>query len=84
METKQELPWWKYGYVWLIISGPLLVVVASFTSLYLAITRPDQVVDDYYRKGIEINKTMMGQGASLAPAMLARNHAATGVIPPNH
>jgi hypothetical protein len=83
METKQTQPWWNYGYVWLIISGPLLVVIASFISLYLAVTRPDQVEDDYYRKGIEINKTM-GQSAKLAPAMLARNHAATGVIPPNH
>jgi hypothetical protein len=49
--------------------------------LYLAITRPDPVVDsDYYRKGIEINKTL-GENASLAPAQAARNHAQTGVTP---
>ena len=82
METKQLQPWWKYGYAWLVISGPLIVVVASFTSLYLALLSPDLVVDDYYRKGIEINKTLTSQGNSLAPAMLARNHAATGVLPP--
>ncbi|HEY8084009.1 MAG TPA: FixH family protein [Methylophilaceae bacterium] len=82
METKQSQPWWKYGYAWLVISGPLIVVAASFTSLYLALLTPDQVVDDYYRKGIEINKTLTARGISLAPAMLARNHAASGVIPP--
>jgi len=82
METKQLQPWWKYGYAWLVISGPLIVVVASFTSLYLALLTPDLVVDDYYRKGIEINKTLTAQGTSLAPAMMARNHAATGVVPP--
>ena len=75
-------PWWKFGHVWLLISGPAIVVVASFITLYLAVTRPDPVVsEDYYRKGLEINQTL-GQeaaAASLAPAQQARNHAATGV-----
>ena len=45
-------------------------------------TRPDPVMDqDYYRKGIEINKELATQPASLAPAMQARNHAATGIVP---
>lgn len=35
------------------------------------------VAEDYYRQGIEINKTLGGQSNSLAPAMKARNHAAT-------
>ena len=76
-------PWWKFGHVWLVLSGPLVVVVASFVTLYLAVTRPDPVVsEDYYQQGININqKRQRGQDASLAPAMKARNHAATGVVP---
>lgn len=76
-------PWWKFGHVWLVVSGPLVVVVASFITLYLAVTRPDPVVsEDYYQQGIHINQTRQaGQGASLAPAMQARNHAATGIVP---
>lgn len=77
-------PWWKFGYVWLVIAGPAVVVVASFITLYLAVTRPDPVVtEDYYRKGMEINKTLGSQAvdASLAPAVQARNHAQTGVVP---
>lgn len=77
-------PWWKFGYVWLIVSGPAIVVVAGFVTLYLAITRPDPLVtEDYYRRGIEINKTLGNdaQAASLAPAVQARNHAQTGVVP---
>ena len=35
--------------------------------------------EDYYRKGIEINKTLADNPSSLAPATQARNHAATGV-----
>jgi hypothetical protein len=77
-------PWWKFGHVWLVLAGPALVVVASFVTLYIAVTRIDPVVtEDYYRKGIEINKTLNtgGSAASLAPAMQGRNHAATGVVP---
>jgi hypothetical protein len=76
--------WWKFGHVWLVVAGPAIVVVASLVTFYLAVTRPDQVVtEDYYRKGIEINQTLgnAAQSASMAPALQARNHAATGVIP---
>ena len=71
-------PWWKFGHVWLVISGPAIVVVAGFATLWLAIARPDPVVaEDYYQQGIEINKTLEDKASSLAPAMKARNHAAT-------
>ncbi|WP_296448781.1 FixH family protein [Rhodoferax sp. UBA5149] len=78
------VPWWKFGHVWLVVAGPAIVVVASFVTLYLAVTRPDPLVtEDYYRKGIEINKTLEldAHAASLAPAVQARNHAATGMVP---
>ena len=82
MEKLDTKPWWNYGYVWLIISGPLLVVIAAFITAYIAVTRPDPVIDnDYYRHGIEINKTLNEQRDSLAPAIQARNHAATGLKP---
>ena len=81
MEIKDNKPWWNFGYVWLIISGPLVVVIASFITLYLAISRPDPVIDDYYRKGMEINKTLDAQRDAMAPALQARNHAATGIKP---
>lgn len=73
-------PWWTFGHVWLVLSGPALVVVASCITFYLAAAGQDPVVDaDYYRKGIEINKTLGANPSSLAPATQARNHAATGV-----
>lgn len=78
MKIEDTKPWWKFGYVWMIIGGPSVVIVASFITLYLAIKTPDPVVENYYVKGIEINKTLAAEEA-LAPAMKARNHAATGV-----
>lgn len=81
-EINAGLPWWRYGHMWLVVGGPLLVVVASFITLYLAIIMPDPVVDeDYYRHGIEINSTLNDQHDGLVPAIQGRNHAATGVKP---
>lgn len=76
-------PWWHFGHVWLVLSGPAIVVVAGFITLYLAMSGADPVVDEnYYQKGIEINRTLGAAPESLAPAMQARNHAATGVKAP--
>ena len=81
-DTTDTKAWWQYGHVWLIIAGPAAVIVAGFITLAIAIRVPDPVVaDDYYRKGIEINKTLQGNPNSVAPAVLARNHAATGIAP---
>ena len=78
--TPEPKPWWRFGHVWLVIAGPVIVVIAGFVTLWLAVSRPDPVVaEDYYRKGIEINKTLDAPASSLAPAQQGRNHAQTGV-----
>jgi hypothetical protein len=77
-EQREPAPWWKFGYVWLIIAGPLAVVVAGFATLAIALHSPDPVVaPDYYRRGIEINKTLAARDKALLPAVQGRNHAAT-------
>ncbi len=79
--SDKNVAWWKFGHVWLVLSGPAIVVIASCVTFYIAASRPDPVLsEDYYQKGIEINRTLEN-AASLAPALQARNHAATGVIP---
>lgn len=81
-EAQPGQAWWHYGHMWLVVGGPLVVVVASFITLYFAIKVPDPVVDaDYYRKGIEINKTLDAKHDGLVPAIQGRNHAATGIKP---
>ncbi len=75
-------PWWKFGHVWLVISGPVIVIIAGFITLYIAIKIPDPVVsEDYYQQGININRALEAN-PGLAPAVQARNHAATGTVPP--
>lgn len=72
-------PWWRFPLVWMVIAGPALVVVAGIATVWIAVRTPDPVVaDDYYRRGIEINKALAAQSAkSLLPALQGRNHAAT-------
>lgn len=71
-------PWWKFAHVWLVFAGPAIVVVAGLVTAYIAMSKPDPVIDpDYYRHGLEINQRMSDSQKSLAPAVTGRNHAAT-------
>ncbi|MBC7435533.1 MAG: FixH family protein [Bdellovibrionales bacterium] len=75
-------PWWRYGYLWLVLSGPAVVVVAALATGYIALRNQDPVVDaNYYRHGLDINKTLAGERA-LLPGVEGRNHAVTPVRPP--
>lgn len=50
-------PWYQEPFVWLVISFPLSAVIAGIVTTYLAVVSYDGlVVDDYYRRGLEINK----------------------------
>lgn len=70
-------PWWRHGHVWLLIAGPALVVVAGVATTLIALRHPDPVLaEDYYRRGIEINRTL-ARDKALMPALQGRNHAAT-------
>ncbi|MNY84837.1 hypothetical protein D3C78_09980 [compost metagenome] len=77
LETRSG-PWWKYGHVWLVLSGPAIVVVAGILTAVIAARGADPIVDaDYYQKGVNINEQLRSQDKSYAPANAVRNHAAT-------
>ena len=74
-------PWWKVGHMWLVVGGPLVVVVASFVTLYLAIRTPDPVYTDPPRAAAAVRQAADPSAQpALTPAMQARNHAATGGV----
>lgn len=77
LKSPQEgLPWWRFGLVWMVFAGPAVVVVAGFTTLYIAVTNPDPVITVTPRTALQER-----QGITNAPAMQGRNHAATGELP---
>lgn len=77
-QATEPAPWWKHGHVWLVISGPAIVVVAALVTAFIAVRGADPVVEaDYYRRGIEINKALAARERAKLPALQGRNHAAT-------
>ena len=73
--TGRARPWYREPWPWLLMAGPGIVVVAAFVTLYLAVSSDDGVVaDDYYKRGLVINRELarerrgaaMGLGAVVA------------------
>ena len=68
-------PWYRHAWVWMLIAGPALVVVAAVFTAYLAMRDPDPVLaHDAYEYGQKDTEAMQRQ---LMPSQKARNHAAT-------
>lgn len=54
-----QRPWYRDYWPWFLISLPASAVVAGFITLWLAIESDDGVVvDDYYKQGLAINRTL--------------------------
>lgn len=77
--------WWQFGHVWLVIAGPAVVVVAGFITFYIAASSPNEIVSEdtsglsrQSDQSIEAGRNNFGS----VPAMVGRNHAATGEAPP--
>jgi hypothetical protein len=51
--------WYQQPMVWLLILFPAMAVVGGMITLYLAISSNDGlIVDDYYKQGLEINRSL--------------------------
>ena len=66
-ESGPSLPWWRVGMVWFALAGPAAVVVAGLVTAAIALHGADSVL-----------RIEPSAAAPLAPAIQARNHAATG------
>jgi hypothetical protein len=69
LKKPKNVPWWRVGMVWLVLAGPVAVVVASFFTLRLALLHADPVIREPAARS--------QSATSLTPAVKARNHAAT-------
>ena len=74
-DATQPASWWRHPMVWLVISGPLLVVIAGFWTLWLAISHPDPVI-------AERPAPTHADSDAHTLAVQARNHAATSRAKP--
>ena len=67
-------PWWRFGIVWLVIAGPAAVIVAGVATMAVAFHGADPQVAADPSGAVPIARTV---ATSTAPALQARNHAAT-------
>ncbi len=63
-------PWWRHGMMWLVVGGPLVVVVAAIITAVIAIRGADPLVEEPAAQRTSADGPQV-------PAMRARNHAAT-------
>jgi hypothetical protein len=71
--SRETVSWYRVPMVWLLIALPLSAVAGGFTTLWLAIRSNDGlVVDDYYRRGIEINRVLDRDHAAAERGISAR------------
>ena len=88
-ESKDTKPWWREPYFWLVIAGPLIVVVAAVYTGVIAASNPDPVIDrsSPQQAGISaVTEQSQSKGydaalAKLQPAIQGRNHAAAPIVP---
>jgi len=56
---QEQPPWYRQFWPWFLIGPPLVVVIAGFNMLYIALKYPHSMVDDqYYKQGLAINQSL--------------------------
>ncbi len=79
MQNK-SIPWYKVPMVWLVLGGPLSVVIASLATAVVAWKHIDPVIattpQGELRAADDVAAKVSPKDA-LAPAMQGRNHAAS-------
>ena len=77
--TPNERPWFKEFYVWMVISGPVSVVLACAVTAFYILQGPDAVVSETsYKEGLALAKEVAVAEPAMQPAKTGRNHSATG------
>lgn len=58
-KLQKQPPWYRQFWPWFLIALPLVVVIAGFNMLYIALKYPHSMVDDqYYKEGLAINQSL--------------------------
>ena len=73
MAQEKSKVWYKEPWPWLLFSGPAIVVVAAFVTLYLAASgSSDLVSDDYYKDGKHIDLDLKRDTAAVERGIRGR------------
>jgi len=74
-------PWYREPWPWILMSGPAVVVVAGFVTLWLAVRTSDGLVaEDYYKEGLAVNRVFALEDAAERLGLVATVEAARGAL----
>jgi len=73
MTSNTLIPWYKQFWPWFVISIPIISIIAGIGMIVIANYKPDaMVVDDYYKSGLSINRTMARDKRAVALGQRAK------------
>ena len=74
-------PWYRQRWPWLIMAGPLAVLVAGAVTTWIAFASADGLVaEDYYKQGMGINRRLAREGAARAQGISAQVELSSSVV----
>jgi len=79
----QTAPWYRHRWPWLLMVGPVAVIIAGVLTAWISFAGADAlVVDDYYKQGKAINQDLRRDRAAAAFGLqlVLRYDAATGTL----
>jgi len=86
--TAKARPWYREPYVWLVIGGPLAVVIASIVTIVIAVRHADVVLPREAAparvalpQALLTKEERLQAEKAVLPAGVARNHAVSSALP---
>lgn len=74
-------PWYRDPWPWALMAGPAAAIAAGAVTTWLAFSTADGLVaDDYYRKGLAINRVLAREEAARRLGIAAEVERAGGVL----
>ncbi len=83
MMNNDEQPWYRHRWPWLLMVGPVTVLIAGFITAWISFSGADALVADvYYKKGKAINQDLRRDQAAqtLRLSVSMRYDAAAGIL----
>jgi hypothetical protein len=81
MNTATATPWYRYPAVWLLMLAPAAAVVGGIATLVIALKTEDGLVaQDYYKRGLTINRTLAREAKAASLGLQATLAISNGVV----
>jgi uncharacterized protein len=86
-DSAPPVAWWSVPHMWLVVGGPVVVVIAAIATAVIAVKYQDPVLNKAdYERDLSTASALEGKARdaalfNLLPANEGRNHATTRVPP---